>query len=71
MHLAQIPPSKFVKKSEKGVDKVYGGVVIYQSCLAGGARGTAAEALRYSLCAFFEENFFKKLSENLLTIKRF
>ena len=45
-------------------------MVIYQSCLAGRARGTAAEAFRYSLEALFEENFFKKLSENLLTNER-
>ncbi|MCQ5081098.1 hypothetical protein NE586_14615, partial [Gemmiger formicilis] len=64
-------PQNLSKNPKKGVDKVYGGVVIYQSCLAGRTRGTAAEAFRYSLYAFFEENFFKKLSENLLTIKRF
>ena len=34
----------------------------------GGGRG---KPFINSLYAFFEENFFKKLSENLLTIKRF
>ena len=43
-------------------------MILYSSCLAAEA---AASPCINSLCAFFEENFFKKLSENPLTIKRF
>ena len=42
-------------------------MIIYSSCPA--AEATASPSTN-SLYAFFEENFFKKLSENLLTIKR-
>ena len=43
-------------------------MIIYSGCPAAEA---AASPSANSLCAFFEENFFKKLSENPLTIKRF
>ena len=43
-------------------------IVINHSCLAA---DTPRKTLHNSLYMFFEENFFKKLSENLLTIKRF
>ena len=43
-------------------------MILYSSCPAAEA---AASPSNHSLYAFFEENFFKKLSENPLTIKRF
>ena len=43
-------------------------MILYSSCLAA---DTPRKALHNSLYMFFEENFFKKLSETPLTIKCF
>ena len=43
-------------------------IAIISKLSRGGSRG---KPFNHSLYAFFEENFFKKLSENPLTIKRF
>ena len=68
IHLAQIPPSKFVKKSEKTVDKSHTPCYNNQAV----SRRTRREKRFITACiCFLKKKFFKKLSENPLTIKRF
>ena len=68
MHLAQKFLSKFVKKTENPIDKSMTTCYNKQAV----SRRTRREKRFITACiCFLKENFFKKLSENLLTIKRF
>ena len=68
IHLAQKSLSKFVKKSEKTVDKSHTPCYNNQAV----SRRTRREKRFITACiCFLKKNFFKKLSENPLTIKRF
>ena len=67
-------PLKLCRKNQKNLQKPVdkGHTTCYNNQAVSRAQpaAAAAEAFTYSLYAFFEENFFKKLSENLLTILR-
>ena len=68
IHLVQKSLSKFVKKSEKTVDKSHTPCYNNQAV----SRRTRREKRFITACiCFLKKKFFKKLSENPLTIKRF
>ena len=68
IHLAQKLLSKFVKKSEKTVDKSHTPCYNNQAV----SRRTRREKRFITACiCFLKKKFFKKLSENPLTIKHF
>ena len=68
IHLAQKSLSKFVKKSEKTVDKSHTHCYNNQAV----SRRTRREKRFITACiCFLKKKFFKKLSENHLTIKHF
>ena len=68
IHLAQKSLSKFVKKSEKTVDKSHTPCYNNQAV----SRRTRREKRFITTCiCFLKKKFFKKLSENPLTIKHF
>ena len=68
IHLAQKSLSKFVKKSEKTVDKSHTPCYNNQAV----SRRTRREKRFITACiCFLKKKFFKKLSENPLTIKHF
>ena len=58
------------KNLQKPVDKGHTTCYNNQAVSRAQPAAAAAGAFTYSLYAFFEENFFKKLSENLLTNER-
>ncbi len=58
------------KNLQKPVDKGHTTCYNNQAVSRAKPAAAAAGAFTYSLYAFFEENFFKKLSENLLTNER-
>ena len=74
IHLAQTPPSNFVEKIKKTcknlLTKVILLAIIIKLSREPSPRRQPLEPLPTACTPFFEENFFKKLSENLLTNER-
>jgi hypothetical protein len=74
MHLAQTSPSNFVEKIKKTcknlLTKVILLAIIIKLSREPSPRRQPLEPLPTACTPFFEENFFKKLSENLLTNER-
>ena len=67
MHLAQKFPLKICRKNQKQPLTTVIHIAIISKLSRGGGRG---KPFYQQLVRFFEENFFKKLSENLLTNER-
>jgi hypothetical protein len=74
IHLAQTSPSNFVEKIKKTcknlLTKVILLAIIIKLSREPSPRRQPLEPLPTACTPFFEENFFKKLSENLLTNER-
>ena len=74
IHLAQTSPSNFVEKIKKTcknlLTKVILLAIIIKLSREPSPRRQLLEPLPTACTPFFEENFFKKLSENLLTNER-
>ena len=74
IHLAQTSPSSFVEKIKKTcknlLTKVILLAIIIKLSREPSPRRQPLEPLPTACTPFFEENFFKKLSENLLTNER-
>ena len=74
MHLVQTSPSNFVEKIKKTcknlLTKVILLAIIIKLSREPSPRRQPLEPLPTACTPFFEENFFKKLSENLLTNER-